>query len=89
MQSVHISMQHHSCVQAGATEPYAARQGVTGCNLAVRRLHIHTRSLPSLRPSLQAPEGAVITDEMLERVGDLQMVETVALLSGNADNGFK
>jgi hypothetical protein len=42
-----------------------------------------------MRRPLQAPKGAEITDEMLERVADLQMVETVALLSGNASNGFK
>lgn len=29
-----------------------------------------------------------VTDEMMDAVGDMQMVETVTLLSGNEENGF-
>lgn len=33
-------------------------------------------------------KGVVVTDAMLNAVGDMQMVESVTLLSGTADNGF-
>ncbi len=33
-------------------------------------------------------KGVEVTDEMLDSVGDMQMVETVTLLSGGPYNGF-
>jgi hypothetical protein len=33
-------------------------------------------------------KGAPVTDEMLDTVGNMQMVESVTLLSGGPDNGF-
>lgn len=33
-------------------------------------------------------KGAEVTDEMLSAVGDMQLVESVTLLSGAPDNGF-
>lgn len=38
--------------------------------------------------ALQA-KGIEITDDMMKNIGNLQMVETVALLSGSPGNGFK
>ncbi len=33
-------------------------------------------------------KGVEVTDEMMDAVGDMQLVESVTLLSGGPDNGF-
>lgn len=42
-------------------------------------------------PPLSPPQlkDVPVTDEMLASVGAMQLVETVALLSGGPDNGFR
>ena len=33
-------------------------------------------------------KGVEVTDQMMDAVGDMQLVESVTLLSGGPDNGF-
>lgn len=54
--------------------------GAAAASASARR---HT----TLTPAPQVKD-APVTDDMLAAVGDMQMVETVSLLSGGPDNGF-
>jgi hypothetical protein len=58
--------------------------------LAVRALRACYVAAQHRSRALRATQmkGVEVTDQMMDAVGDMQLVESVTLLSGGPDNGF-